>query len=282
MENIENALYIVATPIGNISEMSERAKYVLSNVDFIACEDTREMKKLISASGIEVKNNKLISLHEHNEFEKSSELIEVILEGSSIAYTSDAGMPAISDPGTLIVDRAHDSGVRVIPVSGPSAVIDAIAVSGFSDLGFKFHGFFPRNKSEKEEVVKTIQTSELPVVFYESPKRLLETLKFLEEHVGAERRALVCREITKKFEEIKRGTFKELRGIFSKEIKGECVIVVEGNHSGAKEDVDKQAVAQALMALKKAGLTSRDAIDIVGKLTGLAKNELKEIYLGEN
>ncbi len=271
-------LYLVATPLGNLGDFSQRAHDVLSNVDVIACEDTREMKKLLSLVGIDRGTRDIIAIHDHNEFEQADNIITRINEGSSVAYASDAGMPAISDPGAYLVDRAHEAQVMVTAIPGATAVTTALALSGFPHTNFSFVGFFPRESKKRSEITKHIVTSPATTIFYESPKRLHATLSNLAEHLDPDRRAVVCRELTKKFEEIKRATLAELAEHFAGEVKGECVVVVEGTDRESDVEENEADIAHAMKVLHAAGVTTRDAIDALSGLTQLPKNRLKKMY----
>lgn len=281
METLLPGLYLVATPLGNLGDFSTRAHDTLSSVDVIVCEDTREMKKLLTLVGIERGERDIISLHEHNEHERARSIVELIEAGSSVAYASDAGMPAISDPGAILVDCAHDSDVLVTSVPGATAVTTAVAVSGFAHTAFSFVGFFPRDQNARSEFVTMVSQSLALVVFYESPKRLRATLKFLAENISTQQRGVVCRELTKKFEEIRRGSFSELAQHFDGEVKGECVVVVEGNvHAKTEglESADEHSLTELAHKLFEAGMSSKDAVELMFSTTGCSKNVLKSIF----
>ncbi|HMS24375.1 MAG TPA: 16S rRNA (cytidine(1402)-2'-O)-methyltransferase [Acidimicrobiia bacterium] len=277
MEPLTPGLYLVATPLGNLGDMSARAHDVLSRVDVIACEDTREMKKLLSLIGVDRGERNIVSLHEHNERERSGDIIQTILGGASVAYASDAGMPAISDPGAYLVDAAHEASVMVTAVPGATAVASAVALSGFTSQQFSFLGFFPRESKEKKALVEIISTSRATVVFYESPKRLSATLRYLADELHTHQRVVVCRELTKKFEEVIRGSLADIANHFSGEVKGECVVVIEAN-GDEPESPDETAIRVALSTLRQGGVSSRDAVNALTGLTEIPKNRLKEIY----
>ncbi len=277
MEPLSPGLYLVATPLGNLADISARAKDVLSRVDVIACEDTREMKKLLSLIGVERGERNIVSLHEHNERERSGDIIEIILGGASVAYASDAGMPAISDPGAYLVDAAHEESVMVTSIPGATAVTSAVALSGFTSSQFSFLGFFPRETKEKKAVVEKISTSRATVVFYESPKRLSPTLRYLADELHTHQRVVVCRELTKKFEEVIRGSLADIANHFSGEVKGECVVIIEANND-EPGNPDETAIRAAMSVLRRSGVSSRDTANALVELTKVPKNRLKEIY----
>lgn len=282
MAKLDPGLYLVGTPLGNMGDISKRAIETLRDVDVIVCEDTREMKKLLSLIGIERGDRDIVSLHEHNEFEKKSAIVERIKSGESVAYTSDAGMPAISDPGALLVDAIHDAGMSVTCVPGATAVTTAVALSGFDSSGFTFLGFFPRDQKEKKQYIQQIKDSQSILVFYESPKRLAASLKFLSGEVGTDRRVVVARELTKKFEEVFRGSLGQATERFNTEVKGECVVVLEQSKKSIDHDLNEQAIKQALLELQKAGVSSRNACEVLMLVTDLPKNRLKDLYLEQS
>jgi len=221
-------LYLVGTPIGNLGDMSQRAIDVLKEVDIIACEDTRTSGNLLKHFGIQAK---LTSYHQHNEHKKTPELIQTMQNGSKIALISDAGMPAISDPGFLLVRAAHASSIPVIPIPGPVAGITLLAASGLPSDRFCFEGFLPQKKGRKTKLQGLVE-EERTIIFYESPFRILKLLEECKDTFGDNRLACIGRELTKKFEEIKRDTLSNLYADFKSRasIKGEFVLIVAGMH----------------------------------------------------
>lgn len=219
-------LYVVATPIGHLGDLSDRARQVLSAVRFIACEDTRHSAILLQRYNI---TTPVVSFHAHSSPAKVQQLIERLLAGESAAYISDAGTPGISDPGGVLVAAAHMQGIVAVPIPGPSAVIAALSVSGLPAERFRFLGYFPRKKG-RETLLHQLPDEEDTVVFYESPFRVLRTLADLRRALGDNRQAFVARELTKQFEELLPGTLAEVtENLKSKtSIKGEFVIVVAG------------------------------------------------------
>lgn len=225
-------LFLCPTPIGNLQDISERVIKTLSEADAVAAEDTRHTGLLLDRLGIK---KPLISYHKFNEKERSESLIKRLMEGEKIALVSDAGMPAISDPGQILVQKAHEAGITVTALPGPSAFVTALAVSGLSSRRFTFEGFLPEDREEAREVLDTLSLTPRTTIFYEAPHRLVKTLKMLEEAAG-ERPCVIVRELTKKFEEIRRGTLSELRAYFEEnEPRGEFVILIEGSSREALE-----------------------------------------------
>jgi len=218
-------LYIVSTPIGNLSDITLRAIETLKQVDLIAAEDTRHTGILLKNYGI---TTPLTSYHDFNKQKKGPELIQKLLSGNSIALVSDAGTPGISDPGYLLINLAIENQIQVVPIPGPAAFISALVVSGLPTDKFVFEGFLPNKSQKRRRRLEELAQEKRSLIFYESPYRLL---KFLEEvrQILGDRRICVARELTKKFEEIKRGTVTEVQQYFQQgKIKGELVIVVEG------------------------------------------------------
>ena len=216
-------LYVVATPIGNLGDMTQRAINVLAEVDVIASEDTRVTRRLLSHFAIK---NRYISYHDKNEIYRAEELVSSLCEGNSVALVSDAGTPCISDPGYRIVNLAKQSGVEVVSVPGPSAVTAALSISGLPTDHFFFEGFLPKKKGRQARFI-FLSELEASVVIYESPMRIIKTLNDISDFMGSHRVLSVCREITKKFEEAFMGTVDEAIDYFSqKNPKGEFVIVI--------------------------------------------------------
>lgn len=221
-----STFFIVATPIGNLGDFSPRAVEVLRSADYIACEDTR-------TSGVLLKNYQVntptFSFHQHNEHQKVDYLMELLGSGQSVALISDAGMPGISDPGFLAVRAAHQNGFTVSVIPGPDAVTTALAASGLPSDKFVFEGFLPPKKGRQKRL-KELAGEERTIIFYESPYRLLKLLSGLKKHVDEHRLLAVCRELTKKFEEVNRGTVTEILNEYQQRpsIKGEIVVVVSG------------------------------------------------------
>lgn len=220
-------LYLVPTPIGNLDDMTYRGVRVLRNVSLIACEDTRTSGHLLDHYDIDTPTT---SYHEHNEHEKTPQLIARMRAGNDIALISDAGSPGISDPGFYLTRACWEKNIDVQALPGPTALIPALTACGIPSDRFVFEGFLPKKKGRQTRLSK-LATEPRTIVIYEAPYRLLQTLDDLSDHLGAERRAAVARELTKKFEEIERGTLEEVRSYFAgyDQMRGECVIVIHGS-----------------------------------------------------
>lgn len=219
-----STLYIVATPIGNLEDISERAQKVLESVSYIACEDTRTSGVLLKHLGV---NTPTFAFHQHNEHQKLEHLMNILDARQNVAIISDAGMPGISDPGFLAVRAAHQAGHSVSVIPGPDAATTAIVASGLPCDKYVFEGFLPQKKGRQKRL-KQLAEEERSIIFYESPYRLQKLLKELRKYMGDQRMMAVCRELTKKFEEIVRGPIKSVYDIFKlrDEIKGEIVVIV--------------------------------------------------------
>ncbi len=217
-------LYIIATPIGNLSDITLRALKILKSVDLIACEDTRHTKILLDHYKIE---KPTISYHEHSKVQKIDYLVSELKKGKNIALVSDAGTPGISDPGNKLVEVAVKEGIQVMPIPGPSAVISALSISGFPSDSFIFYGFMPHKKG-KQTLIQKIAESDITSVFYESTHRIIKTLEMMKEIIGDEREIVVAREMTKKFETIYRGTIPGvLEKLLQDKILGELVVIIK-------------------------------------------------------
>ncbi len=275
---MDGKLYLVATPIGNLEDITLRAINILKQVDLIACEDTRTTKKLLSKYNI---NNDLVSYHEHNEVKRSNELVLKIKSGQNIALVSDAGTPTISDPGYKLVREAVENSIEIISIPGASAVISALSVSGLPTDSFTFFGFLPKNKSKGKEFLESIKNLSQTLIFYESPKRLIKTLTLIFEVIG-DRNISVNREITKLYEEAIRGTVKEvIKEISEREsLKGEIVVVVEGNKS-CKNDYsnDLKNLKEKLKVLYEENVSLKSAVEIFSDIYDMPKNIIYEIAL---
>src|SRR2546428_4638359 len=254
------SLYIVATPIGNLEDITHRAVRVLGEVDLVACEDTRHTRKLLNHYSI---NTKTISYHEHNERERAAELLARLQDGANVAIVSDAGTPAVSDPGFRLVRLAAENGVRVVPIPGPTALISALVASGLPTDEFSFGGFLPARTSARRARLAELRTVNATLIFYEAPHRIRATLKDAREILG-EREAVVARELTKLHEEIARGRLSELAGRFasSETARGEIVLIID-RAVIADETSETKPVASigALVEiLEKQGLDRRSAL----------------------
>lgn len=270
-------LVLVATPIGNLGDLSPRAVEALRSADVIACEDTRHTGKLLAASGIK---NRLISVHEHNERAQTPYVLELVAAGKTVVLVSDAGTPAISDPGARLVEAAVGAGVQVTIVPGPSAVVSALAISGLPTDRFVFEGFLPRKGGDRSRRLSAIASEERTVVVYESPNRVGSTLADLAAACGSERRVAVVRELTKLYEEVWRGPLGEAADhLGPAEARGEHVLVIEGRPSQPAGDDEVRAAVRERLA---SGLSKKDAAAEVSALLGVSKRHAYELALEEN
>jgi len=226
-------LYLVPTPIGNLDDMTFRAIQTLKEVDLIACEDTRVTQKLLNHFEIDTEK---VSYHEHNVRTQTSELVEKLLAGENIAQVSDAGMPSISDPGVELVAAAVAQNIPVVPLPGPNAALTALIASGISPQPFTFYGFLNRKKTELKEELEALKDKTETLIFYESPYRLKQLMQSLTEIFGSDRRVVLAREVTKRYEEFIRGTAEEASKWAEKtDLRGEFVVIVEGNDEVEEE-----------------------------------------------
>ncbi|MDC3045181.1 16S rRNA (cytidine(1402)-2'-O)-methyltransferase [Prochlorococcus sp. AH-736-B04] len=266
----KETLYIVGTPIGNLNDISQRALNILKNVSLIACEDTRQTKKIMSKFNI---SNKLISFNKHNSSIKIPKIIKYLKEGKSIAIVSDAGMPGICDPGEEIARSVKKEGIDIICVPGACAAITAIVSSGLPSSSFVFEGFLPKKQIEREKILLEISKNQKTTIIYESPHRLKKLLKELNDFCGGDREIMVARELTKKFEEHIGNNINEVINFFNeKDILGEITIVVKG----IKRDLlpDKFVIKKDLNDLISAGLSLSSASKYLAKKNGLKKSEI--------
>ena len=233
-------LYAVATPIGNLEDITLRALRVLKEVDVIACEDTRQTQKLLNHYAIPTRTT---SYHEHNEMTKSAELVKEMQEGASVALVSDAGMPGISDPGYRLITLAIQNGVPVVPIPGASAFLSALVASGLPTDSFRFNGFLPAKRGERKEVLEGIKNSSRTQAFYEAPHRVVEALEDVVEALGSNRQVVVAREITKLHEEFLRGRAAEvLENLKAREaVKGEITLLIGKAEKATGEEADAPA-----------------------------------------
>lgn len=278
MQNSENDGVIVlgATPIGNLSDASPRLREMMVTADVIAAEDTRNFHHLANALGLKI-TAKVMSLHEHNEAHKLAEVIELAKTGATVLVVSDAGMPAVSDPGYPLVAAAMGEGIRVTAVPGPSAVLTALSLSGLPTGRFTFEGFLPRKAGERRKRLDALLAEERTMVFFEAPHRLDDFLEAAVEAFGTDRQAAVARELTKKFEEVRRASLGELLQWAREGVRGEIVVVVAGApepEAATIEDLLPQ-VAQ----LVEAGTRMKQAVAEVAEKAGVKKRELYEAVL---
>ena len=263
------AIYLVATPLGNLEDITLRALRILKEVDLIACEDTRHTRRLLNHFDI---HKRLLSYHEHNETRRAAELVRQARQGKNIAVVSDAGMPAIADPGYRVVTEAIAAGVPVVPVPGPVAVETALAASGLPTDAFRFGGFLPAKKTQRRKTLRAMAHSTATLVFYEAPHRILETLADVKAILG-ERPTVVAREITKIHEEFLRGPASEVLAELQsrKTVKGEITLLIgRGTPAPEKTQPVDQRVAELT---EKQGLSKMDAIKQAARERGISKRE---------
>ncbi|WP_166867871.1 MULTISPECIES: 16S rRNA (cytidine(1402)-2'-O)-methyltransferase [unclassified Salinibacterium] len=265
-------IILAATPIGNLGDASARLIEALGNAEVIASEDTRTTVQLMRALGVE-NRPRLIPLHEHNESAKASEIVELARD-TDVLVLSDAGMPTVSDPGFPLVAAAAEAGVTVTALPGPSAVLTALAVSGLPTDRFCFEGFLPRKG--RLQALRTLAAEPRTLVFFESPHRIGDALADAAAAFGADRRAVVCRELTKLYEEIARGTLAELAERYAEGARGEIVLVIEGAAPASASFEDALAQVKALTA---SGVRLKEATAEVAEATGLSRRELYEAAL---
>lgn len=274
-------LYLVATPIGNLEDMSYRAVRILDEVAYIAAEDTRHTIKLLNHFKI---SKKMVAYHEHNRKEKGPEIVDDLKKGLDVALVTDAGTPGISDPGEDLVALCHEHGIPVTSVPGPAALINALILSGLDTRRFVFEGFLPMQKKDRRERLEILSHETRTFIFYEAPHKLKATLKDLERFLGGDRRIVLAREMTKKFEEIKGTTIHEAMDFYkNSEPRGEYVLVVEGLSMELVRE-QEQALFEALsledhMAhYLNQGMTNKDAVKQIAKDRGLPKRDVYDYF----
>ena len=279
----KSTLYLVGTPIGNLQDLSDRAKKVLSEVDFIAAEDTRNSMKLLSVFGI---HKELVSYYEHNKKSSGERIIARLLAGESCALVTDAGMPAISDPGEDIVRLASDAGVTVSVIPGASAAISALALSALATSRFAFEGFLPAVKGDRKKRLDAVKCESRTMIFYEAPHKLKATLKDMLDTFGEDRKISLCRELTKLNEEIIRTTLGGAVRLYSeREPRGEYVLVLEGaEEAGCKVEANgnpllKLSPREHVERYIEGGMSKMDAIKAVAKERGVPKSEIYDIMI---
>lgn len=280
---LDSTLYLVGTPIGNLADMSERAKKVLSEVDFVAAEDTRNSMKLLSLFDI---RKEMVSYHEHNKKASGERIIARLLAGESCALITDAGMPAISDPGEDLVKLCAEAGIVVSVVPGPSAVVSALALSALSTTRFAFEGFLPPQKNERKKRLDAVKYDDRTLVFYEAPHKLKATLADMADAFGGDRRISLCRELTKLNEETMRLTLAEAVAHYNTcEPRGEYVLVVSGFDgiapSNEGDDLLALAPEEHVAKYEADGMKRMDAIKKAAKDRGLSKSEMYKLLLDE-
>ena len=272
-------LYVVGTPIGNLSDFSPRGIETLSAVDYIAAEDTRVTLRLLTHFGIK---KPLLSYYKPHEAEKSAKILELLHDGNSVALVSDAGMPCISDPGVYLVQRCYEQGIPVESVPCCNAAIAAVAISGIDTARFAFEGFLPVDKKERRQRLE--EASDLPhtLIYYEAPHKLRQTLADLSAACGESRSAALCRELTKLHEEVLRGTLGELNSLYeTTEPRGEYVIVVEGAAPRQQESMTLEQAAELARGFIAGGMKLSEACKTVSQQAGVPRKELYRLLSGE-
>ena len=271
-----STLYIVATPIGNLGDISARALAVLAQVDIIACEDTRHTQRLLSAFSIK---NKTLSMHDHNERQRQDYIARLLQEGKSIALVSDAGTPLISDPGFHLVRHCRSLGLTVCPIPGACAAISALSVAGLPTDRFSFEGFLPSKSGARQSTLLALADEPRTMVFYDAPRRAIDTIKDIVTTLGGERYVVIARELTKTFETIHSDTAANLLTWLQEDpnqLKGEMVLIIEGHK------VDHNAIAPNVIATLKLLLSEmkpKKACAIIAEIYGVKKNALYDIAL---
>lgn len=280
-EKIINALYVVATPIGNLGDITQRALDTLRNVNVVAAEDTRNSKSLLAHYGI---GAKLIAVHEHNERNAADGIVKLLSDGQSVALVTDAGTPAVSDPGARVVSAVREAGFTVVPIPGASALVAAISASGEGEHGFLFHGFLPVKEGDRRRALELLKPSPYAIVLYESPHRIVESVATIAAVMNDERELIVCRELTKKFETIKRLKLSEAVAWLESDAnnqRGEFVLILSNPSVGEAieaEMAQTQALERTLLILLEA-LPLKQAVTLAVKLTGEKKNRVYEMAL---
>src|SRR5438309_9553725 len=267
------ALYLVATPIGNLEDITLRAVRVLKEVDVIACEDTRQTQKLLNHYGI---TTRTISYHQHNEMTRSAELVKQVQEGASLALVTDAGMPGISDPGFRLVSLAIRHGVTVVPIPGATAFLAALVASGLPIDSFRFSGFLPAKREERRAALEAIKSSPRTQVFYETPHRIVETLEDVVEVLGGDRHIVVAREVTKIHEEFLRGRASEVLQILNArpEVKGEITLLIGKAEETEQKTPERVTVRERIQRIMSEERTDeKAALKKVAKEMGISKSE---------
>ena len=272
-----SVLYIVGTPIGNLQDLSSRALNVLKNVSIVACEDTRQTKKIMNTYKF---TNKLTSFNKYNSFKKTPSLINLLNSGKSIALVSDAGMPSICDPGEKLVNVARTNGINIVCIPGPCAAVTALVSSGLPSSKFTFEGFLPKKKSEREKILLEISENNKTTILFESPNRIKNLLDELKEYVGGERKIHISRELTKKFEENIGGDINKIITHFKeKDVLGEITIVIKGKETNEKNiGINEFELKKELNGLINAGLSLSQASKYLAKKHNLTKSVIYNLY----
>ena len=276
----KGTLYLAATPIGNLEDMTLRAVRILKEVSLIAAEDTRHTRKLLARYDI---HTRLVSYHEHNKFEKGPCLVEFLLAGNDLVCVSDAGLPGIADPGSHLATLAIDAGVAVSPLPGANAALSALICSGLDTRRFTFVGFLPRTAAKRSDLLAEVAARRETLIFYEAPHHLKDTLKALASAFGGARPAAAARELTKRYEEFRRGTLADLLAHYSaEEPRGEFVLVVAGAADGEVQEAALQETPQDLVArFMQEGMSKKEAMREAAKRLNLSRRDVYQALLEE-
>jgi len=275
--NHSGTLYVVATPIGNLQDITLRALEILKAVDVIAAEDTRHTAHLLTHFGI---RKTLLAVHEHNEMKSAGQLIARMYAGESIALVTDAGTPGISDPGSVVVKACHEAGITVIPIPGPSAVIAALSAAGIAASGFTFHGFLPATASQRRRVLERLKTLDTALVFYEAPHRVLDSITDLATVLGSVRSLVIARELTKTFETIHRCQLQDATAWLREDAnrqRGEFVLIVEPAPAIEAPPISEETLR--VIKLLLAEMPLKQAVKLAADITGTKKNVLYDLAL---
>ena len=273
----QGILYVVATPIGNLGDITLRAIETLKGVDAIAAEDTRHTSGLLSHFGI---SKKLIAVHEHNEQQSAEKLVLTLKNGDNIALVTDAGTPAVSDPGAIVVKIARESGIKVVPIPGVSAVVAALSASGIIQNGFYFHGFLPASGAARRKQLETLKSQTVTLVFYEAPHRIIESVEDIAKVLGENRQITFCRELTKTFETIYTCPASQASAWLQADTnqqRGEFVLLVEAAPVVETQEISEEA--QRVLKCLLAELPLKQAVALATEITNLKKNDLYEFAL---
>lgn len=270
---VTGILVLAGTPIGDIADAPPRLAQELAGADLVAAEDTRRLRRLTQALGVTPKG-RVVSYFEGNESARTPELVEELVNGARVLLVTDAGMPSVSDPGYRLVAAAVEKDIRVTAVPGPSAVLTALALSGLPVDRFCFEGFLPRKAGERLTRLKEVAEERRTLVYFEAPHRLDDTLAAMAEAFGADRRAAVCRELTKTYEEVRRGPLAELAEWAAAGVRGEITVVVEGAPDRGAQDVSAEELVRRVRVREEAGERRKEAIAAVAAQAGLPKREV--------
>jgi 16S rRNA (cytidine1402-2'-O)-methyltransferase len=273
----QGTLYVVATPIGNLGDITLRALDILKSVDAIAAEDTRHTSGLLSHFGI---SKKLVAVHEHNEQQSAEKLVLALKNGESVALVTDAGTPAVSDPGAVVVNVVRKAGIQVVPIPGVSAVIAALSASGITQNGFYFHGFLPASGAARRKILEQLKSQSVTLVFYEAPHRIIESIEDIAKVLGENRQVTLARELTKTFETIYTCSAERASAWLQADAnqqRGEFVLLVEAAPVVESQEISEEA--QRVLKCLLAELPLKQAVKLATEITGAKKNKLYDFAL---